>query len=273
MNDFKTLTDAFGELERRADAATAAHPVEPTVYTAPRHRSRLLLMAASVVGVLAVAGSVALLTRDHSASPGPATRVGDGAPSSVETSTTPPPAAFEIPQTADDLAARFAGVLRAGDNTATFTVTDTGAAVTATAPTRSVAAGGERSVTPLPNTSTEPNGAAIVGKLTSAGVTGGFDLQIYKATPSDKVWCDDPDSSRCTISDLPDGSSVAVGRDPLPNSPDGITYEVALLRPDGVMFLMHTSNEPDPKGAGQPLAAHPPLTTDQMVSIVTSERW
>jgi hypothetical protein len=267
MSNFQTLTDAFAELERRSDAATAIRPAEPTAYTGAKHRPRALLIAASVAGVLVIAGGAALLARGSGSSGHATTQVG-GSPTEVVSSTTPAPAAFQIPQTADELASRFRAVL--GD-LATFTVTDTGAAVTANVPTRSPAPGTAGSSGPLANG--EPNGAAIVGKLTSAGITGGFDLQIYRATPTDKVWCDDPDRTSCTITDLPDGSSLAVGRDPLQNSPDGVTYEVNLLRSDHVEFLMHLSNEPDPKGAGAPLADHPPLTIDQMKAIVTSTAW
>jgi hypothetical protein len=273
MSDFHTLTDAFTELERRADAATAAHPADPVLYGAPRHRSRPLLIAASVAGVLVIAGGAALLARDQSSPSTSPVKPGGGTSELVSSSTAEPvPAAFQIPQTPDELASRFRTVL--GDS-ATFTVTDTstGAGETVTVPSatepnsvKSVAAS-----TPAPTD--ESTGAAIVGKLTASGVTGGFDLQIYRAAPNEKVWCDDPDTAHCTISKLADGSSLAVGRDPLQNDPEGVTYLVNLLRPDGVEFLMHLSNEPDPKGAGAPLAAHPPLTTDQMTAIVTSDLW
>jgi hypothetical protein len=46
---------------------------------------------------------------------------------------------------------------------------------------------------------------------------------------------------------LTDGSSLAVGREPLGGG--GITYLVNLIRVDGVEILMHLSNEGDPKGA------------------------
>jgi hypothetical protein len=119
----------------------------------------------------------------------------------------------------------------------------------------------------------EPNGAAIVGTLTSAGTTGGFDLQIFRASPGSKPMCDDPDRSRCSVRRLADGSWLAVGRERLPNSANGITYQVDLVRSDGVEFLMHVSNERSPKGASDVLATHPPLTTRQMTAIVRSDRW
>jgi hypothetical protein len=36
---------------------------------------------------------------------------------------------------------------------------------------------------------------------------------------------------------------------------------------------MHLSNEGDPKGASRVLAPTPPLSSDRMVEIVTSDRW
>ena len=46
-----------------------------------------------------------------------------------------------------------------------------------------------------------------------------------------------------------------------------------LIRADRVEFLMHVSNERDPKGESAVLAPQPPLSTDQMLGIVTSDRW
>ena len=40
-----------------------------------------------------------------------------------------------------------------------------------------------------------------------------------------------------------------------------------------VEFVMHVSNERDPKGAGAVLAPKPPLRLDQMTEILTSDRW
>ena len=118
-----------------------------------------------------------------------------------------------------------------------------------------------------------PNGAAIVGVLTSAGVSGGYDIQIFQSDPGTKASCDDPDSSTCDVRRLADGSWLATGREPLQNHADGVTYQAELVRPDGVEFIMHVSNEPDPKGAGAVLAPKPPLTVEQMTGIVTSDRW
>ena len=71
--------------------------------------------------------------------------------------------------------------------------------------------------------------------------------------------------------DLPDGSKLAAGQVALEGS--GVTNEVKLLRPDGVVFIMHVSNRQSPKGLGPLLGAHPPLTVEQLVSIATSDRW
>ena len=84
----------------------------------------------------------------------------------------------------------------------------------------------------------------------------------------------DGDSSHCTVSRTADGGSLAVGREPLPTGEaGGVTYEADLVRSDGVELLMHVSNQRDPKGESQVLAPQPPLTTEQMVSIVSSDRW
>jgi hypothetical protein len=77
----------------------------------------------------------------------------------------------------------------------------------------------------------------------------------------------------CTVTTLPDGSMLALGHEPLEGAPNGVTYQADLVRSDGVEFLMHLSNERDPKGDSDVLAPQPPLTADQMKSIVTSDRW
>jgi hypothetical protein len=233
MTDFQTLTDAFAELERRADAASASLQAQTTLHTPVHHRSRMPLVAASVLTVLAVAAGAALLARDRVS--------GSEAGAPPATSTMPSAAArttFQIPDTPEELAIRFRTVL--GD-TATFTVTDTGAAATVTRPAvTDTGAAAALTVAPAPTRSagytqlapapTQANGAAIVGTLTASGITGGFDLQIFRASPGDKAWCDDPDRSRCTVSRLADGSSLVVGREPLQGAPNAITYQVNLIR-------------------------------------------
>ncbi|HZC70630.1 MAG TPA: hypothetical protein VE442_08050 [Jatrophihabitans sp.] len=51
-----------------------------------------------------------------------------------------------------------------------------------------------------------------------------------------------------------------------------MTYVVNVIRSDGVAILLRVSNESDPLGRDV-LAPEPPLTTDQMTSIVTSDLW
>jgi hypothetical protein len=275
MNTFETLTDAFTEFERRADAA-AGETGEPATRVPARHHSRAPLIAASVIATLAVAGGVTVLARNggHGTQAGGATTAQPHQP--LHRAATTASAGFAIPQTADELAARFRAVLGDLGDLATFTVTDTGTPVTVSVPPRVTVQGpnGQRQVVPAVAGSSTPNGAAIVGTLTSHGVTGGFDIQILQSTPGSNAVCDDPDSSRCTLSTTSDGGSLAVGREPLPTGgAGGLTYQVDLVRGDGVEFLMHVSNQRDPKGESAVLAPQPPLTTGQMVSIVTSDRW
>ena len=264
MTDLTKLSDAFAELERRADTATSA-----TTFDVPVARGRLRwpLVAAAALGVAAVAGGVAVVAQSsrpaaapvaggHSVTPRPTTPAPVSATASV---------AFRVPDSPDELARRFRVVL---GNSATFTVTDTGHAVTVRVPSYSPGAGSGAQPTMSASPGT-PNGAAIVGTLTAAGVTGGFDLQIFTTTPGSKAFCDSP--TRCSITRLADGSSIAIGRSRVIGG--GMTYEADLIRADGVEFLMHVSNERDPKGESTVLANRPPLTQAQMKAIVTSGRW
>jgi hypothetical protein len=244
MTDLRALTDAFAELERRADAASAGTPYELPVRAQPRRPlgqgSRLMPVAATVAVVAGLAVGAALLA--PGGDPG---TISAGAPPTTGSDPTSAAApAFTVPRTPDELAARFRVVL--GD-TATFTVTDTGAV-------------------------TE---AAIVGTLTASGVTGGFDLGIYPADPNatDVQRCDVLDPAHCTQRSLDDGSSLIIGQMPLEGSPNGITYSLVLIRPDGIELTMHVSNQRSAKGGSEELAPHPPLTIDQMIAIATSDRW
>jgi hypothetical protein len=275
MNSFETLTDAFTELERRADAAS--RETGDTATRVPvRHHARVPLVAASVVATLAVAGGAALLARsgghDHQAGGTPQTVPPRQQPAST---TVAAGSGFALPDNPDDLAARFRAVLGDLGDLATFTVTDTGTPMTMTvppAPTASAPVIPAGTLVPLG--SGTPNGAAIVGTLTSHGVTGGYDIQMFQSTRGSKAMCDDPDAARCTLSTTADGGSLAVGREPLPTGgAGGVTYQVDLVRGDGVEILMHVSNQRDPKGESAVLAPKPPLTTDQMVSIVESPGW
>lgn len=275
MTNFQALTDAFAELERQADAASATLRSEPDATS--RHRSRIPLVAASVIAVLGVAGGGTLLARNHVAhTPAPTVAGGHQRPTTMQSTAA---VTFEMPTTPAELESRFRTVL--GD-TATFTVTDTSTPVTVTAPppvhteapnapVHSPNTAGRGAA--LPPSSVAPNGAAIVGTLTASGVTGGYDLQVFRASAGSRAMCDDPDRSRCTVTRLADGSSLAVGREPLPGAANAVTYLVDLVRPDGVEFIMHVSNERSPKGDSAVLAAQPPLTRAQMTAIVTSDRW
>lgn len=278
MTDLQTLHDAFSELERQADTFAAQRPDERP----DRRRRPLVLAAACVVTVAAVAGGGVLLAGRG----GTGTGTGIGArsdqvqPAGGSTASTPVARYGGVTSSPAELARQFRTVL---GGMATFTVTDTGHAVTGTAPAAPSSSGPAVSPSaPVPmtpngaaasNGAAAPNGAAIVGQLTAAGVTGGFDLQVLQSTPGTKAQCDDPDRSACTVRVLADGATLAVGREPLANNPKGITYEVSIVHASGVEMIFHLSNEQDPKGAGPVLAAQPPLTTDQMVSIVLSPRW
>jgi hypothetical protein len=270
MTDLRTLHDAFGELERRADAATAASALS----TSPRPRRtlgpRLVPVAATVVAVAGLAAGVVWLVPGN-------TGTQAGSPPTITSSPSAPPTTEPpVPTTAADLIDRFKRVL--GD-TATFTVNDTaGAGHEELPPPTSTPAGTGGgpdipvSATSVPNDGASGNGVHIVGTLTAGGVTGGFDLQIYAAQPGSGTWCDDPDRSTCTQTTLPDGSNLAIGSEPLQDA-GGVTYMAFLVRPDGTSILMHLSNQRDPKGAGEIFGPQPPLTTDQLTAIVSSDRW
>jgi hypothetical protein len=113
-------------------------------------------------------------------------------------------------------------------------------------------------------------GASITGTLTASGVTGGFDLSSYPLITAER--CDVLDPAHCTMRRLPDGSSLIIGREPLEGAPGSVSYMAELLRADGVDLILYVSNQRSPKGASQKLAAQPPLTTDQLAAIITSDR-
>jgi hypothetical protein len=121
-----------------------------------------------------------------------------------------------------------------------------------------------------------PNGAAIVGTITAAGRTGGFDLNVIRVTagalgePAAGSCAQQP---HCSLTRLADGSWLAARRVSLEGAPGGLTYEVDLVRADGIEFVLHVSNERDPKGDSAVLSPQPPLTVDQMTAVVTSDRW
>ncbi|MFL6120819.1 hypothetical protein [Actinophytocola sp.] len=277
MTDLRTLHDAFAELERRADAASAG-----ALSTAPGPRRalglRLVPVAATVVAVAGLAAGAMWLV------PGGNTGAAAGGPPTTTTvATAAPTTEPAVPSTTEDLANRFRRVL---GNTATFEVSDSGGVGVEEHPPsggpRSVPGSAETntsgpsvpttSVTTRSNDDAIGNGVVIRGTLTAAGVTGGFDLQMYGMDPGAGVWCDDPDRSTCTQSTLPDGTKLAIGQEPLQET-GGITYLLNVVRPDGTVILMHLSNMGDAKGAGGVLAPQPPLTTEQLKAIAASDRW
>jgi hypothetical protein len=250
MNDLRSLHEAFGELERRADAATV------TAAPAPRRTSRLVPVAATVVVVAGLAaGAVWLVPGDNAGTQA-------GSPPTSTSPPTSPPSAQAAPQTPDELIARFTDVL--GDM-ATLNVTWKGPGAY------------EVRVPDSSNDTTPPDdgdakGAAITGTLTAGGVTGGFDLLTYPALPSDKPSCEGQDPGACTVSTLPDGATMRVDA-PVDLEGGGVTHHVVILHADGNLFEMHVSNRASPKGQGGTLGTQPPLTTDQIISILTSDRW
>lgn len=271
MSNFQVLDDAFAELERRADAASLSRDAEFTSRAPAHSRHRLALVAASVVGVAAVAAGGALLAGSGGGSSNDA-----AAPPVLLAKSSPAAMPFQIPRTPAELARRFRIVL---GGTATFTVTDTGTPVRMRVPSAPPSGGriGSATTRHRPGNSTsvppaEPNGAAIVGTLSAGGLTGGYDLQIFRATVGTTAMCDDPDRATCTVRAFA-GGSLAVAEETLPTSRTGVTYLVDYVRADGAEFLMHVSNERSPKGDSVLLADRPPLTTDQMTAIVTSDRW
>jgi len=241
--------------------------------TAPRPRRalglRLVPVAATVVAVAGLAAGAMWLA--------PGNDSGTQAGSPPTTASTAPPTSTPrgpVPTSPDDLIARFKDVL--GD-TATFEVKDrsAGPAVMTVPqdPTGGPDAPVSTSETKNADSGHATTGAFIVGTLTTAaGAKGGFDLQIFAGQPGEDVFCDDPDRSACAKTTLPDGSKLAIGSEPL-QDPGGITYMANLVRPDGTVLLMHLSNQEDPKGAGVIYSAQPPLNTDQLRAIATSQRW
>lgn len=274
MSDMRALHDAFGELERRADVASLG---SQPVLQQPRRAFglRLVPVAATVVAVAGLAGAAMWLA--PGGDDGGVRAAGSGTPSSTTIVVPPAPGWTGIPKTADELIAQFKVVL--GD-TATFEVKDTGSASNAEAPQSSDTDGpstpnAEESGTKITQKPGDgsANGAAIVGTLTAAGVTGGFDLQIYAGTAGESDPCAVyADLDSCNVTTLPDGGKLMTGVYEL-MEPGGITYHAQLFDADGRVILMHISNMGDPKGAGEVLGAQPPLTADQLTAIVTSNLW
>lgn len=301
MTDLRTLTDAFTELERRADG----HPVarctphaDGTVVLqprAPQHRPRVALVAASAAGVLVVGGiatGLALTGSDGSAS-------GNKAGGSPATSSAPPSSSsapsthhFRVPRSSAELARDFTAVLQ---GRATFTVRDaltspTGPPTLSTPPTPVTSASGS---SPAPSTTSAPPtpsttpadptpssspasigaGAYIAGRLDAHGNRGGYDLQINPASRGQRAMCPDPGQLRCTVRSYPDGSSLAFGHETIQGAHGSETFMADFVRTDGAEILMFVSNQDDPKGDSAKLGTNVPLTLTQLSSIVRSTRW
>ncbi|MEU7525178.1 hypothetical protein AB0A74_05545 [Saccharothrix sp. NPDC042600] len=261
MSDLRALHDAFGELERRADAVTAG--LSPDV--PPRAKSRLVPAAVAAVVVAGLATATALLVPDDD----PVGQQAAGSTTTVQTTPTSTTAAPEkAPETPEELITRFKAVL---GGTATFTVTESGPGVY------------RMTMPPLPPNvprptdvsqgTGEPAGAALVGQLTADGVTGGYDLVVYPDNDPVRqpAQCDLADTPDCTTRTLPDGSTLATDRTPLVGG--GVTHLARLHRADGLSITIHVSNRQNPKGMGGLTGDRPPLTVDRLVEIVTSDLW
>ena len=81
--------------------------------------------------------------------------------------------------------------------------------------------------------------------------------------------CEDAALTHCTPRTLPDGTSVAVGQE----TGNGIVYLVSIVRPNGATLVMHVSTNSDPKRGGHSLGTVPPMTTDQIVTLLRSPLW
>jgi hypothetical protein len=114
-------------------------------------------------------------------------------------------------------------------------------------------------------------GYALIGTLTASGVTGGFHVGIYPAD-NQSAGCAGLEPPECTEQRLPDGSILTVGEE-AHEAPGGVTYRAEITRPGDVSIELFVSNDRSTKGSGELIAPQPPLTLDQLVEIVTSDRW
>jgi hypothetical protein len=244
MTNLQTLNEAFAELARRADAATADQPAAPE-FPLPRRAvtaGRLAAMTGTAAVVAGLAVGAVLLAPDDDGSPHV------GVPPGTTTTAVPTTAApaRDLPATHQELITRFRAVL--GDR-ATFVVSEK---------------------------ETQQGSTYIAGTLTADGRTGGFSLA---ATTGDEYalgrMCPDGDlgARRCVERPLPDGSKLIIDDTPLHSG--GRDYSVDFLGVDDTSISIHLSNLRDPKApAGTPkLADRPPLPLDQLVEIVSSELW
>ena len=273
MSTLRTLHDAFDALEHRADAAPSPAP-EIAAPRPARHRTRhLLAPVAAAAAVAVIAASVTVWQHARPGAPAKQPAAGSAAATTSQSaSTTHPRGRFQPPATPAELAAKTRAILA---GIATIKVTDY--PVPASVPASVPAKGNHSTPTPIPTPSSVSapiggtSGSAIFGTLSATGVTGGFDLNVFLASPGRKASCDL--GAGCTLHDRPDGSTLAIGTWHDPSVPGGITYQVELVRPDGADIQLHLSTEHNPKGQSTVTASHTPLTVDQMTDFVTSDRW
>lgn len=259
MSDLRTLHDAFAELERRIDAAGVAPVVRP------RRAVRLVPVAATVVAVASLFAGVVWLVPGDSGTPAA------GPPTTAPATTT---VRSPVPTSPDGLIARFRAVL--GD-TATFEVTQKHTLSEGPVSSKNNAPPGSGLVVPQTVNPDYPTRALIFGTLSSAGVTGSFDLTVRSSDSEPSEWCRFSRTKNCDVSTLPDGSRLVTGTGQ--QAPGAVSHLACLVRPDGTMILMRVSNQEDPGGAalnapgGQIYAPQPPLTLEQLKAIVTSGKW
>lgn len=259
MTNLQTLTEAFAELERQADAATADRPATSVFPVRPRAVTvgRVVAMASTAAVVAGLAVGAVLLAPDDHASPHVGVSPSETTTTAAPTTSTP---ARALPTGHEELITRFRAVL--GDQ-ATFTVTDK--------ETQKGTLGGPPGPSKIKYVSTY-----IAGTLTAHGRTGGFNLV---ATTGDRHavdrMCPDGDlgARTCVERPLPDGSKLIIDNTPLQSG--GRDFAVDFLGVDDTSISLHLSNLRDPKApTGTPkLADQPPLTLDQLVEIVSSELW
>jgi hypothetical protein len=283
MTDLSTLTEAFAELERHADALPLRTDEPTTLRTAqPPRRQHAALVAASVVGVAAVAGGAVLLAGtgdDHRRTPagGPSAST-SGAPASsapvAPASSSAPRTAGPYPKPSSTGATPSSSAPNGPEPSGLPASTEPGGG--SVGPTalsdQLLALLGPSAAVTVTDAGSDPANPNIVGVLTVHGHRGGFDLQTYDAGRHSTASCDDPDRSRCTVHRYSDGSSLALGSEPLRNVKGGVTFQAQFVRANGRSALMHVSNERDPKGESAKLSVTPPLTTAQVASIVRSPK-
>ncbi|MBE7187586.1 hypothetical protein [Jatrophihabitans endophyticus] len=283
MTEHPQLDDAFAEYERRADAfdeARATAPASPAEQVAQKTRGPLLLIAASVVLVLAVAGGVVWLARGDGATHGSGAPVGGGGPRPVPSATAPRSSATPRPSATLD------PVVLAPSPTQSSTSVPAGPPPT-TSPTATgtPSSGIPRTASQMERalrrvlggtatfrvTATQGNYLVGILTVTKTGAKGGFDIQAFQGDPGDRAQCEDPGPhSHCTVASPADGGSLARERETYGTD---VLYYVDYVSPNGATFSMHLSNRADPKGAGRTFGSEPPLPIRRMVEIVGSSRW